>query len=315
MALIKRRVVLAKIESVYNSDPTPDTTNNSIQCEEPAWSHVGARMTPRNPVRGNLSPLKSLYGGTLIQLVLKCEVKGPGSAYAAAVRPEIDPLLRACGFSSTVDTSVGTETVTYVPVSTGHESVTIYIYEDGTLYKLTGGRGNVSFSAETGQPVYATFTITGHVSTMTDVSLPTPAYDTTNPPLFLSAGFSVHSYSAIINTLSIDAANAVAMAPSANAADGYGEVRLTGRDFGGSFDPEKVVVATHNPIAIWKAGTVAAMSIGPLGSSQYNKYDMDLPAVYYAEVGPGDRDGIQTYGLNYKAIGSSGDDDLTIVFS
>lgn len=315
MALIKRKVVLAKIESAYNSDPTPTNTDNSIQCEEPAWSHVGARMTPRNPVSNNLSPLKSLYGGTLIQIVLKCPMRGAGAAYSASVRPEIDPLLRACGFSSTVDTSNGAETVTYVPVSTGHESVTIYIYEDGTLYKLTGGRGNVSFSAETGQPVYATFTITGHVSTMTDVSLPTPAYDSTIGPAFLSAGFTCHSYAAVINSLSIDAKNQIAMAPSANASDGYGEIRITGRDFGGSFDPEKVVVATHNPIAIWKAGTVAAMSIGPIGSTQYNKYDMDLPAVYYAEVGPGDRDGIQTYGLNYSAIGSSGDDDLSIVFS
>ncbi len=316
MSLLKKRsVILGKIESAYGTDPTPDATNNSIMCEEPAWSHAGTRMTARNPVRGNLSPLKSLYGGHLLQIVIKCEVRGAGAAYAAGVRPEIDVLLRACGFSSTVDATPGSELVTYVPVSSSHESVTLYFYEDGTLLKLTGGRGNVSFSMEAGQPVYATFTITGHASTMTDVSLVTPAFDATIAPPFLSAAFAAHSYSAVISSLSIDAGNQVAMPPSANAADGYGEIRLTGRDFGGSFDPEKVVVATHNPVAIFKAGTAASIAAGPIGATQYNKFTLTMPAAYYAEVGPGDRDGIATYAIGYKAVGSSGDDDLSIVFS
>jgi hypothetical protein len=314
--LVKREVILAKIEGTYNSDPTPTNTDNSILVEDPSWAHEGLRMIDRNPVRPNLAPLRSIYGGTLKQIKFGAELKGPGIAYSASVRPEIDPLLRACGLSPTIVTTGGSESATYKPISTAIESVTIYYYQDGTLHKLTGARGNVDFSMEAGSRVMANFTFTGHDNTVTDTSLVTPTYDSTVPPVFLSAGFFTHSdYAAIISGLKFDMGNKISTPPSVNAADGYGETRITGRSVTGSFDPENVLVATHPFIANLKAGTLDNIGTGVIAGAQYNRFAITFPAIFYRDVSPGDRDGIRTLEVPFGAVESSGDDEVSIAFT
>lgn len=314
--LVKREVILAKVESAYNTDPTPDGTSNAILVEEPAWSHEGLRMTDRNPVRSSLAPLKSIYGGNLKQIKFSAEVKGPGAAYSASVRPEIDPLLRACGFAVTVDTSSGTESAIYKPTSSGIESITIYYYQDGTRHRMTGARGNVDFNMEAGGSVKANFTFTGHDTTVTDTALATPTYDSTTPPPFVSAGFFTHSdYAAIISALKFDMGNQISTPPSVNASDGYGETRITARNVMGSFDPENVLVATHPFIANFKAGTVDNIGTGVIGSTQYNRFAITFPGIYYRDVSPGDRDGIRTLEVPFGALESSGDDEVSIAFT
>jgi hypothetical protein len=312
--LTKRDVILAKIESVYNTDPTPVAATDAVFVENPAWSHAGARMIERKGTRPSLGQLKQLFGGTLLQVTFDMELKGAGSAYSSSVRPECDVLLRACGFAATVDTTGGSESVTYVPASSSHESCTIYYYQDGMLFKLTGCRGTVSFNFETGNKGMASFTITGHTATPTDSALPTPTYDSTTPPPFVNAGFSIDAFSAVINALAFDMGNKVATPADANATDGYGEIQIVDRDVNGSFDPEAELVATEDFIGNWRSGAAMVLDTGSIGSTQYNKYDLNMPAVSYRDVGPGDRDGVRTYELKYGAHESSGDDEITIVF-
>lgn len=315
--LVKREVILAKIESVYNTDPTPAAADDAILVEEPNWSHEGTRMIERNAIRASLAPLRQIYGGALKTVSFSCEVKGPGSAYSATVRPEIDVLLRACALGVTVVTTGGSETATYAPVSDNstHESVTIYYYQDGTLHKLTGCRGNVSFSMEAGGRVMAEFTMTGHSVAPTDVSLADPTYDTTVPPAFLGASFSVHSFAAVIGALNFDLSNQLVMPPDANASDGFGEIQITGRDINGSFDPEHELVATEDFIGNFRSGTEGVLQTGTIGSTQYNRFAISFPKTYYREVAPGDRDGIRTLDISFGAVEDSGDDDISIAFS
>ena len=313
--LTSRAVVLAKIETTYNVDPTPVAGTDAVLVQNVSWSHEGARMNERPATRPGLGKLQHVFGGTLKAVEFECELKGAGAAYSASVRPEVDVLLRACGFGTTVVTTPGSESVTYKPVSTGHESITIYYFEDGKRAVITGCRGNVEFSMETGGIGKAKFRFVGHEATPTDVALPTPTFDSTVPPAIKGGAFTIGGYSAIISALNFNPNNALAMPPNFSAADGYAEIRITGRDVSGSFDPEDVLVATKNFINEWKNGTTGALATGTIAGAQYNRYSVSMPVVYYREVAPGDRDGIRTLDLTFGAAESTGDDEVSLLFN
>lgn len=313
--LTSREVWLAKIEVTYNVDPVPVASTDAILVENPAWAHESARMNERPALRPSIGKLQQVYGGTLVTLTGDVELKGAGAAYSASVRPEIDVLFRICGLSSTVDASPGTESVTYAPASSGHESATIYYYQDGTRMIATGCRGNVSIAAEVGGLAKASFTITGHVAGPADVALPAPTYDSALPPAVKAGAFTIDGFSAVIATLNVDLGNTVAMPPDLSASDGFGEVQITSRDVNGSFDPEYPLVASEDFVGNWKSGLAMVLATGTIGGTQYNRYAVDMPALYYREVAPGDRDGIRTLDLTFGAVESTGDDEVTITFN
>lgn len=309
--LINREIILVELETTYNTDPTPTGAANAVLVESPSWSHEGARMVERSNVKGSLAKDQQIFAGTLKQVTFDVELKGSG---AAGTAPEIGPLLQACGMSETVSAGVS---VTYEPESSDHESVTIYYYQDGILHAITGARGNVSFSGEAGGIGKWSFTFTGHDAGVSDASLPTPTYDTTVPPALIGVTFSVGGYAAVINAFQFDMANGLAMPSNITAADGYGEIIITGRDVAGSFDPEAVLVATNPYIADWKTGEVMAMTVGPIGGTAGNRCTFTLGDVYYREVAPGDREGLRTFDISFGAVesASGADDEISIVFT
>jgi hypothetical protein len=307
--LVRREVILAKVESTYNTDAAPSGTTDAILVENLSWSNEGLRLAERAAVRPSIGTLQQIYAGSLMQVSFDVELKGSGTAGDA---PEIAPLLRACGLAETV---VAGTSVSYQPASASQESATIYYYDDGSLRKLTGCRGNVSFSLAVGEVPKATFTLTGHVSDHTDAALPTASYDSTVPAPVLAAPFSVHGYAADITALSVDLGNQIALPASIKSADGYGEILIAGRDVQGSFDPEATSVATHDFIGRLKSGATGALTSGTIGTATGNKFQIDLPKVYYRDVSPGDRDGIRAYDVPFGAAETTTDDEITILFS
>lgn len=304
-----RRVLLAKIESTYNTDPTPVAGTDDVLVENLAIAYEGARMHERPATRPSLGKLPQVFGGALVQLSFDVEIKGSGTIDAA---PEMGPLLRACGFGQTINASTS---VVYEPVSSSFESVTIWVYHDGQLWKVTGCRGNVEFSLEAGAAGKASFTITGHSVGPIDVALATPTYDSTVPPTVKGGAFTVDGFSAIISKYDLAMNNQIATPPDISATDGFGEIQIAGRDVSGSIDPENELVAAEAFDANWRADTPMVIATGVMGSSAGNRYKFDNPVAHYREVGEGDRDGISTQELAFGAHESSGDDEITITFT
>ncbi len=307
--LTRRSVILAKIESTYNTDPTPATSADEVLVENLAWANEGLRMNERPAVRPSLGALQHVYGGRLLAVTFDVEVKGSGTAGAA---PEIGALLRACALGETI---VAITSVTYAPVSTAHESITLYLYEDGKLIKVTGARGEVAFTLEAGNKVMANFSFKGHVSAQTDVSLPTPSFDSTAPVPYTGGSFAIDSFAGVIGSLSFALGNTVSTPPSVNGSDGYGEVTITGRDVTGSFDPEDELVATEDWIGNFISGASMVLATGAIGSVAGNIINITMPAVYYRDVAPGDRDGIRSFDMSYAAAESTTDDEISIALT
>jgi len=306
--LTKREIITVKIESAYRTDPTPAGTD-AVLVENPVLSSEGLRMVERKPTRSNLNPLQSVFGGRLATLSFDTEVKGSGTA---GTPPEIDALLRSCGFAVT---NVPSTSDTYKPASSSIESCTIWYYQDGKLTKLVGCRGTFTAVLEAGSTIKFSFVMTGHINPETDVALVTPTYDSTVPAAIVSGTFAVGGYAAVINALNFDIGNTVAMPPDMNQADGYGEIQIVERAIMGSFDPEAVLVATNDYKGDFIAGTNATITVGSIGGTAGNKVDIDFPAIYYTDISDGDRDGIRTYEMPFAALESSGDDDVSIVFT
>lgn len=308
--LVRREVILAKIETTYNTDPVPVAGTDAMLVEAPAWSNASPRMLERPAIRSSLGMLQHVYGGSLRQVTFTIEIKGAGGA--VDVPPEFGPLLRACGLGETIN---ATTSVVYAPVSTSFESVTIYYHQDGILNKLTGCRGTVTATMAAGQIGKLNFTLTGHFLAETDVALPTPTYVSTVPVPVINTPFTFGGFSSKVNEVTFDLQNEVSAVPDMAASDGYGEIRITARDVVGSYDPEAELIATENVWADWKNGVAQVLASGVIGSVAGNRYKIDMPAVHYREIAPGDREGVRSFAVGFGASESAGDDEVSITFT
>lgn len=310
--LTSREVILVKLESSYNTDPTPDAANDAVLVESLSWANESLKMVERKPIKSTFGKEQSIYAGTLKKISIACEIKGSG---AAGTAPEIGALLQICGLSETVSAGVS---VTYAPTSTptAHKSATIYYYQDGTLRKLTGCRGDASFTIAAGDKLMANFEITGHQSgTLADSAIVTPTYDGTLPVKLIGLSSSVGTYAAVITKLEMKLNNQLAMPGDINGADGFSEIRITGRDINGSLDPEATLVATKAWEAILEGGTQQAIDTGVIGSSAGNRTQLQIPYAYFNSIAPGDRDKIRTYDIGYAGTESAGDDEFSLAFT
>ena len=312
--LSRNEIILAKIESTYGSDSSPTGSDaiavaNLIQAN-PAEN---ARFSERPVIRGgSIGKAAPLFGGSLFGITFDVEVKGAGSL---GVAPEWGVLLRSCGFAETV---VAVTSVEYEPTSTfgANSSCTIYYWQDGVRYRLTGCRGNVQFKGTVGEVMILTFTMVGRKTSgdPTDVSLPTPTLDSTTPPVFMAANFlSLDAYNPAFTELTLDMGNEVTPGANANSANGYGEIRIGARDVRGTIDPEMTLVATQDWLGDWEDGVTQNLS-ATLGTAGGNRITISVPRCRYIEPAFDDRDGIRVITMGFKAEESTSlNDEVSIL--
>ncbi|MDO8932075.1 MAG: hypothetical protein Q7U97_06760 [Rhodocyclaceae bacterium] len=131
----RKRLILAKIESVYGTDPTPTAADNAVLIFDPKITPLVAEKKQRKPVRPYFGSAKTLLAAQHAEISFAVDFAGAG---AAGTVPAYGPLLRACACSQAITAGVKVE---YAPVTDSLESVTIYYHDDGLLHKLVGCRG------------------------------------------------------------------------------------------------------------------------------------------------------------------------------
>ena len=89
---------------------------------------------------------------------------------------------------------------------------------------------------------------------------------------------------------------------------------ITERDTQGSFNPEMVLVATHDFYDKWFSNTPMVLDMA-YGSVDGNKIRVYAPSIIYNKVDDADRDGIQLAQTAFDVTGSMepGDDELAIL--
>lgn len=321
MALRSRNVsILAKIESTYGVDAVPVAADGLYAAIGGLPEIVQEANTLNDVSRGGvLSKMQPAPPGPRsFRFSVRVPLRGRGAAYSASVKPKVGTLLRACGFSETLVTTGGSESVTYKPRSSGWESASIYVYLDGLLYKMLGSRGNVNFTMRTGGIAFAEFTLDAFYADPTDVAAVFPTGEPTlPPPTFVSSAFQLGTanYAAPFQSINVDMKNQVVLLPDSTKADGIGSVEIVDRIPDGSFDPEAALVATFNYYSAWKSQTLQDMS-WQLGGVQYNRVKFTLPEVALSQVTVGDRNGAAIFTTPFTIVSSSsaGDDEVQVVF-
>lgn len=315
MFLTKFRLLLAKVEDTYGSDPTPTPAADAVEIKGLKVNY-SSDMLERDTYRSTLSQRAPIVGKRWTELSFTCELKGSGTKGTA---PKIGALLQACGFQEGV--SAGSS-VLYTPDSTGLKSVTIYVYDipetgNARLHKITGARGTVSFKADAGQIATAEFKMQGLYEAVTDVSAPSaPTYETTKPPVVESSQFTLNSVNTlVVQSVSVDMNNDVVAQDDISSANAVKAFLITGRKPSGQFNPEAVLAATYDFLTDWVGATERALSM-VIGSVAGNKLTVTAPKVALSSVGDSDKSGILTNDIPFRLASSSdaGDDELSLKF-
>lgn len=310
---VSNEVLLAKIESSYGSDPTPTAGSNAILYRNMQLvPFERLRMFDRMAVRGSLGTMQHIYGGALSALRFEVECKG---ASAAGVAPELGVLLRGCGLGQTIVTDTS---VTYAPVSTGHESVTLYFFEFGRVrHILLGARGSVSIRFVAGEPVMCSFEFIGKRGTLSDQSQPTPTISTIVPVAVKSLPTELGGVgSLIIQDYEFNLNNQIEVPGSVTDAQGFGNVTIVKRDPTISLLKHAELLATVDSYADLAAGTARAFTSGLLGGTAGNRVTLAAGQCHYRGIELGEAEGFRNRRILLGCHESgTADSDFTLAFT
>jgi hypothetical protein len=307
----KRGGILAKIESVYGTDSVPTGAANAVAVMNPQFTTDVTVVERDQILRDSISRLSFVVGRKLARLTFGVEMKGSGTAGTAARH---GPLLRACGLSETI---VAVTSVTYAPVNTGFESVTIYWYDGTKLYKLTGAYCTMRIIEEVGQFGRYEFTATGLWNLPTDAAVPAMTLDTTKPQPVINLGLTLGAYSPVAATLNIDLGVQVSERLDFNATEGLRGLLVTGRAVSGSIDPETTTEAANPWYGNFKNATEVALAGNLVGATGGNKVAVTGPKIQFEAPAQGERNSLRIMNLpiRFNPSVDSANDEISLVYT
>lgn len=207
---------------------------------------------------------------------------------------------------------------TYLPVSTGFESATMYYNVAGVRHKMLGCKGSVSIDQTAKQRPALKFTFTGGYGGVADASEATPVFTAFQTPQTINSS----NTSALIGgkqadgsatgvqlmSFSLDMANAITHRQLVGAES----VVLTDRQPKGSVSIEATTVTFKDWWADIRASTKAPLLIEN-GLSAGNTTSILLPNAQLAEPKYGDSDGIVMLDMSVRALPLVANDEVRIV--
>lgn len=303
--LTNRTVLLAKIESVYGTDPTPAVSANEVEVFGLTIKTVNSKVE-RKPLRASLSPLANAKSKWLWDISFETELKNSGTAGTPG---RLSPLFKSCGMLETDNTTVSD---VYTP-STPSGSCTLWIYKDGLLYKANGCRGDFEITCEAGKIPMVKWNFKGIYVTPADATMVTPTYETTKGVVAESVGFAISGFSGHTRNYSIKMNNQIVERYSLNSANASVGVIIGSRapTFKCQMEAEliatepmftELVADTAVDIAVTH-GTVAGNIVAITGTAK----------AQYDAVEAGDEGGIFMFDIEGSLSGT--DDEITITMT
>jgi hypothetical protein len=240
MALSRKRLLLAKIETTYGTDPTPAATD-AVLVSALEVQPLQLELKDRELILGYLGNSEMVVGQRLVSVSFDVEIAGSGTAGTA---PKCSALMQACGFAETI---VASTSVSYSPVSASFKGVTLYFFADGVRHKVTGCRGTWSMALETGEIPKISFSFQGIFNAPTDETQPSPTFSNQADPVVVNsantATLQVHGYAACLSAFSLDLANET---PFRQLAGCTQQVMITDRKPEGEVTIEAPTIAAKN---------------------------------------------------------------------
>jgi hypothetical protein len=309
MALTRKRLLLAKIETVVGTDSVP-TGTDALLVSNLEIQPLQLELIDRELVRGNLGNSEKLVGQRLVGISFDVEIAGSGTAGTA---PKWGALMQACGFSETI---VAVTSVTYAPVSSAFKSATLYYFADGVRHTITGCRGTWSMSMEVGAIPKISYEFTGIFNAPTDTANPTGTFTNQANPLVVNSAnttpLQVHGYAACLSAFSLDLANET---PFRQLAGCTQEVMITDRKPEGEVMIEAPTLAAKNYFTVASGQTLGQFSFTH-GTTAGNICTFTAPTCNLGSPEYDDSDGIIMLKLPFMPVPSgAGNNELTLALT
>jgi hypothetical protein len=308
MALTRNRVLLAKLEATYGTNSNP-AGGDALKISEIDVSPLEVDLVDRELITPYFGNTQKVVSQRMVSVSFAVELAGSG---AAGTPPAFGRILRACGFSEAI---VAGTSVTYTPVSSGFESVSMDFRADGVRHIVTGARGTLSIEAETGAIPKLQFEMMGLYNDPTDAALPAVSFADQADPLVINAENTldvlVHGYAGCLQSLSLDVANEVVYRQLAGCSR---QVILTDRKPEGSVSIEAPSIASKDYFAAVSSQALGAISFVH-GTTAGNIATFSAPSCNLGSPAYGDSDGVILLDLPFMPNPINGNDEFTLEFT
>lgn len=186
-------------------------------------------------------------------------------------------------------TYAGTSPKDVAARATDHPTVTVYIYEDGTLHKFLGQRASVQdLGGQTARPGFATFSLMGIYGGKTLATMPTVSVPQHSAPVLamgsggVTPALVVNHKELKVSTWSLNDGQGKEVTDDPNTPFGFGSPELAGRVPRLQIDPLATLPANRDTVAEIEAGSQYA-SVIRCGSVAGNRWSLVNPLLMPAD--------------------------------
>lgn len=299
----RKRTLFAATEDVYGTAEAL-VAADAIRTRNLTFddNYAGERVS-RNLDRPTLGLEAEVNIGPYAMLSFEVEITGAGSAGAI---PRYGRLLRACGWTETLDNETSPTKVEYDENDDLQDSVTLAFEMDGRQQILPGARGSVVKTWQKGYPFFK-FTFWGFYRRPTNATIGVPDFTgipIPRPVTKANTTLSVGSYSGPAMSLTIDTAMQLVM----RNVMGQEEILLTDRQPTGQIVIDEPDIGDLDLFAAYieshETLNYAAVTLIH-GTAAGNKVTFENPQVQLSSAQSGEDSGIAIYTLNARYIGAS----------
>ena len=308
--LHRKRSILAKAESSYGTNPNPTGSANYVQVIDLNIEPIVSDEVSRDLIRPYMGNYEVIPANTRVNVTFDVEMAGSGSAGTA---PKYGAILKACGLSETIS---GGNTVTYAPVTTPSDSVTLFVNYDGVRHIVKGCRGTFSINCEVNNIPRISFSLTGLFAAPTDDALPSVTVSNQASPLIFKNGstsnFAIFGFAAALQSWNLDFNNEVIYRELVG---GTKEVIITDRRPSGTAVVEAVALSSHNFFTDY-TGTSTGTNTWLHGTTAGNKVTVSCPQTDLGQPTYEESDGITMLNLPFMATPTaSANNEFSLVYT
>ena len=307
MSLIRRkRVLAAKIETTVG-------TAIALSASDAALNVYNAIIQPtiameQREGQGGFNYLSAVPGTRTGVATFRTDISYDGTnipSWASTFLP-------ACGW---VDTAGVFNPVTSAPGSNGVKTLTIGVYNDGKVKKISGAMGSFTITAPTGRLAYIDWTFTGKYEDEADVAILAPTYPTTLPSRAAGGTFDFNSVALCAETVTIESGNTISPIECVTSDTGYDYFFVGDRKPMVKANPLAVLVATIDRYGLWTGATEYALDLTLPGAD--GTVSFTAPKAQIQNMQEGDRNGIVSDDIEWSCNknGSTHDQELSITFT
>lgn len=250
-----KKFVTCKVETTYGTDATPVVGTNDLLVSNFNVTPINIRYAERNTALPYFGNRGQINVGETMQMEFDIEIAGAGGvaaipAYAAA--------LRGCGMAETITPTTGP--VTYSLISDAEESVSMYFFWDGVRHKMLGAMGTTEWRFSEGGIPMMHFTYEGLYGGIAEASPGSPVLTGFQTPLGMTktnTTFSLHSYAAVLSSLTITQGNSHVYKNRPNSE----QIHFTDRKVTGQVVIECPKPSVKDFIALCRSGATGALAL------------------------------------------------------